>query len=87
MTTAVAAINLTDFVPIVPVGTQPTTNPAAVYLAGLARMGRRAMAGQLRWVAAVVRAEREGERERGTIQGSDQELQVRGGKPRSICSG
>jgi hypothetical protein len=48
---------LTDLVPIMPETSQPTSNPAAVYLSGLARTGRRAMAGQLRWVARVVGAE------------------------------
>ena len=45
---------LTDLVPIVPETSQSATSPAAVYLSGLARTGRRAMAGQLRWVAQVV---------------------------------
>jgi hypothetical protein len=54
MTTVVAANNLTDLVPAVPETSQSATNPAAVYLSGLAKSGRRAMAGQLRWVAAVV---------------------------------
>ena len=48
---------LTDPVPIMPETSQPTQNPAAVYLSGLAKTGRRAMAGQLRWVALVVGAE------------------------------
>ena len=48
----------TNLVPIVPETSQSSTSPAAVYLAGLAKTGRRAMAGQLRWIAAaVVRAE------------------------------
>jgi site-specific recombinase XerD len=54
MTSVVAATNLTDLVPIEPETSQPATNPAAVYLAGLALTGRRAMAGQLRWVAQIV---------------------------------
>jgi hypothetical protein len=58
MTMGVAAkevpMPLTDLVPIVPETSQPATNPAAVYLSGLARTGRRAMAGQLRWAAQVV---------------------------------
>jgi hypothetical protein len=37
MTSVVAATNLTDLVPIEPETSQPATNPAAVYLAGLAR--------------------------------------------------
>lgn len=45
---------LTDLVPIVPETSQTATNPAAIYLAGLARTGRRAMLTQLRWIAGVV---------------------------------
>jgi hypothetical protein len=34
-----------------------TQNPAAIYLSRLAKTGRRAMMGQLKWVAGVVGAE------------------------------
>ena len=44
---------LTDLVLAPPETSQSATSPAAVYLSGLARTGRRAMAGQLRWVAGV----------------------------------
>ncbi len=57
MTMAVAntqtTMPLTDLVLIEPETSQPTQNPAAVYLAALAKTGRRAMAGQLRWVVGV----------------------------------
>lgn len=48
---------LTDLVPVASENSSSATNPAAVYLAGLAKTGRRAMAGQLRWVAATVGAD------------------------------
>jgi integrase len=48
---------LADLVPAVPETYQSSMSPAAVYLAGLAQTGRRAMAGQLRWVAQVAGAE------------------------------
>jgi hypothetical protein len=48
---------LNDLVPVVTETSEGASNPAAVYLAGLAKTGRRAMAGQLRWVARVVGAE------------------------------
>jgi integrase len=61
MTMAVAdgkeLMPLTDLVPIVLKTSQPSQNPAAVYLSGLARTGRRAMMGQLKWVAQVVGAD------------------------------
>ena len=61
MTSAVAAREvptpLTNLVPIVPETSQSVTNPAAIYLSGLAKTGRRAMLTQLQWVAAVVGAE------------------------------
>ena len=61
MTTVVAntqtATTLNDLVPVVTETSEGDSNPAAVYLAGLAKTGRRAMAGQLRWVAHVVGAE------------------------------
>ena len=45
---------LADLVLVAPETSGGASNPAAVYLAGLARTGRRAMMGQLKWVAAVV---------------------------------
>ena len=48
---------LTDLIPVASENSSSATNPAAVYLAGLAKTGRRAMAGQLRWVAQVVGAD------------------------------
>jgi hypothetical protein len=61
MTMAVAntqtTTTLNDLVPLVPETSEGASNPAAVYLAGLVKTGRRAMAGQLQWVARVVGAE------------------------------
>jgi len=55
--TTVAATNLPDLVPIVSETSQNATSPAVVYLAGLAKTGRRAMLTQLRWIAQIAGAE------------------------------
>jgi hypothetical protein len=49
---------LTDLVAAAPRTSKPSTNPAAIYLSGLARTGRRATMGQLRWAAQIVGAEK-----------------------------
>ena len=56
MTIGVADTKLTDLVETLPPAAQPSPNPAAIYLSGLAKTGRRAMGSQLRFVAGLLGA-------------------------------